>query len=205
MAFKRDFAVLGKRLGEELQVTLPDFIALCKIAQENNATLYLMGRDMEPYLFVAQKLGFENKTVRYLAGLNRDCTAQMDGHDTLRYLQKIGVRIWKDYFLDSGFRGSIFERVALRLATVKDNFDVQEFLSRCYLVSAGYNPVCSAFFNMNDGNMGHEVYEAVMDMENAPKREYVVFLNREPKVRKLSNQKPAMDFINGFVTGILPD
>jgi hypothetical protein len=201
------YSQIGHSHGHTLQVTIPDFVALCNLAKEQNKTLWLLGRDMEPYYFVAKALGYENKNVRYLAGLNRDCTSQMQPQDMLDYLQKIGVRYWKDYFIDSGFHGSIFQRIATALQKNKNvrKFDKHEFYTRCYLVSAGYNCLCQFLTQYETGEEGRHVYQAVMDMEEAPKRETVHFSwdKKCPVVTRSTKYKEATEYTKAFVESIL--
>lgn len=193
------------KIGSQLRETVAPFSELLEQAQRENATVWVLGRDMEPYFYLARAVGYENKTCRYLAGLNRECTRTMylkDRNAIYRYLQKVGFRFNKDYLVDSGFRGSIFDFIFDSTWKHKSVEVMNALRARCQLISGGVGCKYTSWFPFSERD---DVYQAVLNMEHAPKREYVRLDKEklEPKVRKRSNKQDADRFIEGFVRGIL--
>lgn len=192
----------GVNLGRDLKKVNTRLIAICELAAENHAQTWFLGRDMEAFYFSLKRAGVKN--VRYLAGLNREASRQPNEF-LYNYLCSIGVNFRRDYFVDTGFAGSIFNAI-IDCIPHPANADVdtltqwiKEHKTRMYLCTAN---MYATYPNIHAGYS--QIRTAIERLENAPKREYVEWnkSTNRPWVRKHADLRFANAFIEGFIAGV---
>ena len=99
----------GRSLGRQVsRYVKPNLDRIIARAGDSGVNVWFLGRDCMA-LFSAYKKVAPN--VRYLQGLNRECSRKLQHRSVLHtYLRECGVRDG-DILIDSGFRGSIFDRI----------------------------------------------------------------------------------------------
>lgn len=182
----------GYSLGKQLRVFVPALTALCKQADDAGAQIWFLGRDCDVF-FEAYKSHFKN--VRYITGLNRENAKKLQHRRQLaKWLKSIGVKSG-DILVDSGYSGSIYERIE------RDNPEFFQNI-RCILLSAnpeGFTgePLCYDSICDSSSKLRH----AILALEHSPKREVCSWdeEKRKPKVVKADDVMlaQAVKFFNG--------
>lgn len=191
----------GRSLGRQLaRQCKPALDTILESAKRRGANVWFLGRDCFA-LYSAYKKRHSN--VRYLAGLNRACAKELDKRNTLHtYIRELGV-CDGDVLVDSGFRGSIFDRI-------RHNDAGNGVYVTWYLLSA--DTACR-YPSL------HVKRSTVLALEHSPKPETVAWdeATQRPLVTKIprtgargytdeSNEvalglDQVATFISGFVTG----
>lgn len=191
---------LGSQIARQCKPALDRIIHNASTAGVN---VWFLGRDCMAVYSAYKRIA---PNVRYLHGLNRECARKLDCAGVLhRYLREIGVQDG-DILVDSGFRGSIFDRVVHPQVLNADYLRL-EF----YLLSADYD--C----NYASLNCKRSV---ILALEHSPKPEIVAWdpKARRPVVHKIPKKNArslygdyrhecaaglnqVSEFISGFVFG----
>jgi len=178
----------GRSLGRQLAIWMPD---LARIAKENPGRVWFMGRDMDVFYVALHESGFD---VRYIAGLNRENARKLAHRGKLeRWLRSIGVRDG-DILIDSGYRGSIFERIARNT-----NLEL-------YFLLLTADPNGATGYAVNDNLNTPSARNIILALEHSPKREVCTWdeERRRPKVTKVGGKERqrATAFLRGCVQAL---
>ena len=178
----------GKSLGKQLSIWMP---SLVKIAKENPGKVWFMGRDMDVFYHAIAGMGYE---VRYMTGLNRDNAGKLHRRNKLEsWLRSVGVRNG-DIMIDSGYRGSIFQRIAKGT-----NLELYFLLLTADPNGATGVPVDAA---LNTEKTRH----IILALEHSPKVEVCSWNEekRRPRVVKLGGKEgeTAKRFLQGCVSAL---
>lgn len=177
----------GRSLGRQLSVFVPPLVELIRGVE---GRVWFLGRDCDVFA-EAFRLFFPN--VRYLVGLNRDNARKLQHRRRLcKWLLSIGVRPG-DVLVDSGYRGSIYERILrdggsqLRLRMVLLTAHPEGYVGEPLMEAS----VCPS---------GRPPRSVILALEHSPKREVVSWdpERRVPVVRKVSDRRP-YEFFDGCV------
>ena len=161
----------GHSLGRQLAKFIPEIKQLCQ--EFSGVNVWFMGRDMDVFYLALKD---EYKNVRYLVGLNRENARHLDHRHLLeKWLRSIGVKDG-DVLIDSGFRGSIFERI--NGTKLKLNY---------FLLSARSDSFCAPI----NKELSEKYRTAILALEHSPKKEICSWdiKNRRPKVIKIGGQE----------------
>jgi hypothetical protein len=193
----------GRSLGSQIaRQCKPALDKIIRNASASGANVWFLGRDCMAVYSAYKKIA---PNVRYLHGLNRECAGKLDHAGVLhRYLREIGIQDG-DILVDSGFRGSIFDRI-VRPQVLNAEYLRLEF----YLLSADYD--CD-YASLNCKR------SVILALEHSPKPEIVVWdpKARRPVVHKIPKKNArsygdnrrecaaglnqVSEFISGFVNG----
>jgi hypothetical protein len=187
----------GYSLGKQLCIFVPAITDLCDSADKTGSKVWFLGRDCDVF-FEAYKSEFGN--VRYITGLNRENAKKLQHRRQLsKWLKSIGVKSG-DILVDSGYSGSIYERIE------RDNPEFFQNI-RCILLSANpegftgeplfYDSICDS---------SSKLRHAILALEHSPKREVCSWNEekRKPKVVKADDLMlvQAVRFFDGCSSAI---
>lgn len=192
----------GRSLGRQLaRACKPALDEVIRDAAIRGVNVWFLGRDCGPMYAAYKKITPRN--VRYLKGLNRECAGKLDRRGLLHvYLRELCVRA-DDVLIDSGFRGSIFDRIVNPVIC-------PEYIGNLtfYLLSADKDCRYASF------NVKRSI---VLALEHSPKPEVVEWDSeaRRPVVHKIARTghrtgdrrenacglDQVSKFISGFVAG----
>jgi hypothetical protein len=178
----------GYSLGKQLSVFMPDLIGLAK---EYPDRVWFMGRDMDVFYVALYEMGLN---VRYITGLNRDNARKLAHRGKLEnWLRSIGVRDG-DILIDSGYRGSIFRRIA-------ENTKLD-----LYFLLLTADPEGATGSAVNEKLNTEQSRRMILALEHSPKREVVSWdeEKRRPSVFRLSGKEGqrATEFLRGCVQAL---
>jgi hypothetical protein len=178
----------GYSLGKQLAIWMPD---LAQIAKENPGRVWFMGRDMDVFYIALAERGLK---VRYIAGLNRDNASKLAHRGKLEgWLRSIGVRD-EDILIDSGYRGSIFQRVA-----ESTKLDL-------YFLLLTADPEGATGYAVSDDFNTPKHRNIILALEHSPKREVVTWdeKKRRPRVHRTggADGQRATAFLRGCVQAL---
>ena len=173
----------GKSLGKQLGIWAND---LEKIVAQNPGRVWFMGRDMDVFYVAFCETGYD---VKYLVGLNRDNARKLAHRGRLEHwLRSVGVKDG-DILIDSGYRGSIFARIA---ETTGLNI---------YFLLLTADPEGSTGVAVNEALNTPQTRRIILALEHSPKREVCVWDedNRRPKTTRLGGKdgQRASEFLHG--------
>jgi len=178
----------GYSLGKQLAIWMPDLV---RIAKNNPGRVWFMGRDMDVFYSALAELGLQ---VRYIAGLNRDNARKLAHRGKLeRWLRSIGVKDG-DILIDSGYRGSIFQRIA-----ESTKLDL-------YFLLLTADPEGSTGYAVNDALNTSKNRNIILALEHSPKREVCTWdeERRRPRVTRVGGKdgQRAHAFLRGCVQAL---
>lgn len=188
----------GKSLGRQLSKHFAqDLVCLCGDAHSVSARVWFLGRDCDVFAYPFSKK-FQN--VRYITGLNRENSRKLQHRRLLaKWLKSLGVKAG-DTIVDSGYSGSIYERIEKDDPVFFQNI-------RCILLSANPEGFTGEALSA-ESICGSEsaLRHAILALEHSPKREVCSWDNekRKPKVVKAEAKmlQQATKFFNGCVESI---
>lgn len=182
----------GKSLGKQLSAYF-GFSLLSLI--EESEVVWFLGRDCD--VFYEAFRGMFPKKVRYIEGLNRENARKLQHrHKLCKWLRSLGVK--KGHVIvDSGYRGSIFERIA------EDDKEFSKDISLVLLTASNEGHYGRPLMDESVCGQNDPIRHVILALEHSPKRG-VVEWNQEKKVPLVTNTGPkgAFSFFNGCVDGI---
>lgn len=178
----------GYSLGKQLAVFVPDLV---QIAKENPGRVWFMGRDMDVFYVALSESGLD---VKYITGLNRDNARKLAHRGKLEsWLRSIGVKNG-DILIDSGYRGSIFKRIA------------ESTKLELYFLLLTADPEGATGAAVNESLNTAQSRRVILALEHSPKREICEWDNdkRKPRVTRQggSDGQKASEFLRGCVLAL---
>lgn len=185
---------LGKQLAKHFA---QDIVNLCENAKAVGVKIWFLGRDCDVFA-EAFKSRYDN--VRYIAGLNRENSRKLQHRKMLvRWLKSFGVRSG-DIIVDSGYSGSIYERIERDDPVFFQNI-------RCILLSANAEGFTGeALGEKSICDQSSKLRHVILALEHSPKREVCSWdeEKRKPKVVKADGRlyRQSVQFFDGCVQAI---
>lgn len=191
-------AVYGGRYGRAIKIVY-------RLARRQNARLWFLGRDMYNIYKVLFEAGYN---VGYLTGFNRGNSKEMQESGIITdVMREAGVKPG-DYFLDTGFNGSIFDAmIEYHPHTWEDGEEIPEYRNEFwqkdhfYLIRRSYTGEERGYLQLHSYRETYDMPD-IVKFEHCPKNEVYFWDNNNQYPGSIwLNDASVNEFNTGFKRG----